>query len=185
VLHLSARYKPFNFMDTYFTIEEKYLQAVEEATYDTAKGLQLLKQIIEIDPLYARAYFQLGKIYFYQVCDYQTAGFYFKTCMELEPAFPDNYSHFLSLVIFLNMEKQVTMVSEKALNTPGVEAAAIYDLLGLFFEKSKDWNTALRAYQKAFLEVTCKDRKGEIEESINRVKVKMTRTAAYQYYLTG
>jgi len=173
-------------MDTYYTIEEKYLQAVDEASYrDSAKGLRLLKEIIELDRLYARAHFQLGKIYYYEIKDYQTAGFYFKTCMELEPAFPDNYFHYLSLVVFLNMERQVGVVSEKALHTPGVDASEIYDLLGLFAEKGKDWNTALKAYEKALIEVTCKDRKEEIEESIDRVKAKMTRKAAYQYNLTG
>jgi len=173
-------------MNTYYTIEEKYLQAVEEATYrDSAKGLQLLKEIIEHDPLYARAHFQLGKLYYYEIRDYQIAGFYFKTCMELEPAFPDNYFHYLSLVVFLNMEKQAGIVSEKALNTPGVDASEIYDLLGLFAEKARDWNKALKAYQNAFIAVTTKCNKEEIEESIDRVKVKMTRTAAYQYNLTG
>jgi hypothetical protein len=43
----------FNIMDTYYTIEEKYLQAVNEAVYgETPKGLQLFKEIINSDPFY-------------------------------------------------------------------------------------------------------------------------------------
>ena len=85
-------------MNTYYTIEEKYLKAVEEVNFgSTPNGLQLLREIIENDPLYARAHYQLGKIYYYELDDYQTAGYHFKTCMELEPSFPDNYFHYLDL----------------------------------------------------------------------------------------
>jgi tetratricopeptide (TPR) repeat protein len=87
-------------MDTYYTIEEKYLQAVDELSFgETPKALNLLNAIIADDATYARAHHQLGKIYYYDLKDYQTAGFHFKTCMELEPLFPDNYFHYLSLVV--------------------------------------------------------------------------------------
>jgi len=171
-------------MDTYYTIEEKYLQAVEEVSYgELPKALQLLKEIVDNDPLYARAHFQLGKIYYYEIKDYQTAGFHFKTCLELEPSFPDNYFHYLSLVVFLNMEKQVSLIIEKAVNIPGVNTASIYELQGLFSEKGKNWTKALIAYQKAFIEVTAKDQKEKIEQSLERVREKMRRGIAYQYYL--
>lgn len=172
-------------MNTYYTIEEKYLKAVEKVDYGkTPKGLQLLKEIIENEPFYARAHYQLGRIYYYEINDYQTAGYHFKTCMELEPTFPDNYFHYLQLVVFLNMEKQVNTIAEKALITPGVNTAGIYNLLGLFLEKNKNWNKALDAYQKAFMEVTRKKEKEDIEESISRVEAKMQRGATYQYHIT-
>jgi len=38
-------------MESYYTVEEKFLQAVEEVNYgEPAKGLQLLKEIVEHDP---------------------------------------------------------------------------------------------------------------------------------------
>lgn len=173
-------------MNTYYTIEEKYLKAVEKVDYGrTPRGLQMLKEIVENEPFYARAHFQLGKIYYYEIKDYQTAGYHFKACMELEPSFPDNYFDYLHLVVFLNMEKLVNIIAEKALNTPGVDSAAIYDQQALFFEKNKKWAKALSAYQKAFIEVTDKYQKEEIEESLNRLKAKIQQTKTYQYHLTG
>ncbi len=172
-------------MDTYFTIEEKYLQAVDEVTYgELPKALQLLKEIIENDPFYARAHFQLGKIYYYKIGDYQNAGYHFKTCMEIEPSFPDVYFDYMALVVFLNMEKQVYLVAVKALTIPGVVVADIYDYLGLFYEQNKNWNLALAEYRKAHAEVTYKRLKDEIEESISRVKEKLQLAKAYQYHLT-
>lgn len=173
-------------MNTYYTIEEKYLKAVEKAYYGSnPKALRLLKEIIEHDPFYARAHFQLGKIYYYEMNDYQTAGFHFKTCLSLEPSFPDNYFHYLSLAVFLNMEKLVNVIAEKALKTPGVDAAEIYELLGLHAEKNESWPKALDLYQKAFSAVTEKDQKETIEESLARIKIKMRQAKSYQYFLTG
>jgi tetratricopeptide (TPR) repeat protein len=173
-------------MDTYYTIEEKYLQAVDELTFgETPKALNLLNELIANDPLYARAHFQLGKIYYYDFKDYQTAGYHFKTCMEIDPLFCDNYFHYLSLVVFLKMDKQVKAVAAAALNIPGVNAASVYELLGLYAEKNKEWNKAMNAYRNAFMEATTKEQLESTEESIDRIKLKMRQGIVYQYTLTG
>jgi len=173
-------------MNTYYTVEEKYLKAVEKAYYGrTPRAMQLLKEIIEHEPFYARAHHQLGKIYYYDANDYQSAGFHFKTCMELEPSFPDNYFHYLHLVVFLNMEKQVKLISEKALQIPGVEVSSVYNQLGLFYEKNNNWTKSSDAYQKAFIAVTGKDEKEEIEESLQRIREKTQRSKQFQYHLSG
>jgi tetratricopeptide (TPR) repeat protein len=172
-------------MDTYYTIEEKYLQAVDEVSYgEIPKGLQLLNEIISNDPFYARAHYQVGKIYYYEIKDYQTAGYHFKTCIELEPSFPDVYFHYLHLVVFMNMEKQVMDVIKKSSVTHGVNPADIFDLQGLFFEKNKNWPKALNAYKKAFVEVTDKKQMERIEDSLERVLKKMQKGNAYQYFIT-
>ena len=174
------------FMDTYYTIEEKYLQAKEELAYgETPKALNLLNELITNDPLYGRAHFQLGKIYYYDLKDYQTAGYHFKTCMEIDPLFSDNYFHYLSLVVYLKMDKQVNAIATAALNTPGVQSSSIYELLGLYAEKNKQWDKALDAYRKAYMEATTKDQLESTEESIARVKLKIRQSIAYQYTLSG
>jgi len=171
-------------MDTYYTIEEKYLQAVDELAYgETPKAMKLFNEIINNDAMYARAHYQLGKIYYYDVKDYQAAGYHFKTCAELEPSFPDVYFHYMQLVVFLNMEKKVNEVAQKALTIPGVNTAAIYNLLGLFSEKSKNWPKAQQAYRQALMEVTCKKQKDDIEDSIDRVQLKARQAKTYQYHL--
>lgn len=173
-------------MDIYLTIEEKYLQAVDELSYgENPKALQLLNAIIVEDPFYARAHYQLGKLYYYEVNDYQAAGYHFKTCAELEPSFPDVYYHYLHLLVFLNMDKQVSLVKNKALTIPGVCAACIYNLEGLSAEKKKDWKNALTAYQKGFVEATCKVERDNIEESIERVKTKERPFKKYNYELSN
>ena len=173
-------------MDIYLTIEEKYLKALDELWYgEPPKALQLLNEIIANDPLYARAHFQLGKIHYYEISDYQAAGYHFKTCAELEPQFPDVYYHYLRLLVFLHMEKQFKSVSEKALQVPGVNCASVYNLIGLFAEKKRAWSDAIEAYRNAFLEATCKDEKDNIQESIERVKEKKRQVKKYNYELSN
>jgi tetratricopeptide (TPR) repeat protein len=172
-------------MDTFYTVEEKYLQAVDELAYgETSKGLKLLNEIISNDPLYARAHYQLGRIFYYDIKDYQAAGYHFQTCAELEPAFPDAYEPYLELLVFLDMEKKATTLIAKALTVAGVNNAAIYKQLGLLNEKHKDWNKALQAYRDAFMEVTDKDEKADIDDCIARVRQKVQRSASYQYHIT-
>lgn len=151
-------------MDTYYTIEEKYLKAVEEVCYgESPKALNLLNTIIENDPFYARAHYQIGKLYYYELKDYKTAGYHFKTCIALESLFPDVYFHFLQLVVFMNMEIEVEQLILKALQVPGIDKASILELQALFFEKNKKWAKALETYHLAFFEATNKNQLENIE----------------------
>lgn len=172
-------------MDIYLTIEEKYLQAMDELWYgETPKGLQLMNEIIADDPFYAKAHYQLGTLYYYSVKDYQAAGYHFKTCIELAPDFPDVYYHYLHLLVFLKMGKAIQLVKERALKIPGVNTAAVYNLVALFAEKQKDWDSAIDAYREALLDSTCKTERGSLEESIERVKSKRKQSKKYNYELS-
>ena len=70
-------------MDILYTVEEKYLQAVEELNYgELPKALHLFHEIVNAEPAYARAYYQLGSIYHYHFKNFQSAGYYYKKCIE-------------------------------------------------------------------------------------------------------
>jgi len=172
-------------MDIYFTVDEKYLQAVEEYYYgETPKSLQILNEIIAADPQYARAYYQLGMIYFYELKDYQQAGYCFKTCNELDAKFPDVYSHYMKLLAFLNMEKALNAVKDKALQTPGVDYAWIWELMGRFAERHKKLALAHICYEEAYAMVTNTKKMDEIDENLKRVEEKQQRKVAYRYSLS-
>jgi len=169
-------------MDIYLTLEEKFLKALDKINYGkTPKALQLLNEIIADDPFYARAHYQLGKIYYYDINDYQAAGYHFKTCIELEPTFPDAYEHYLRLLVFLSMDKLVPAVREKALAVPGVNRSYIHYLTGLHAEKKREWDNALAAYQEAFMSAVGKHDKETAENCIERVKAKNRPSVKYHY----
>ena len=169
-------------MDIYFTIEEKYLEAVEEYNYgEPAKALQLLNEIININPLYARAHYYLGLINYYLMKDYQTAGYHLQLCIEQDAAFPDAYIPYLSLLVLLNKAGLATTVSKNALNVPGVDQAAVYNLLGLQAERRDNWLLAKEMYRKALLTSNYKKQLTEMEENMDRVALKIKSTRAYVY----
>jgi hypothetical protein len=104
-------------MDTYYTIEEKYLQAVEELNYgETPKSLHLLNDIIQADPLYARAHYQLGLIYYYDMQRLPNGRLSSETVRRVGATrFPDVYIPYLQLLVFLNKESQVACRKSKQL----------------------------------------------------------------------
>jgi len=173
-------------MDTYYTIEEKYLQAVEEMNYGEApKSLKLLNEILSDEPLYVRAHFQIGKLYYYDLKDYKAAGYHFKLCTELEPSFPDVYYHYIKLLGFLNMDKQLTVVANNALKIAGVYTASVYNQMGLSCENGRKWNQAIAFYNEALMQVTDKHLKDELEENLERIKFKMNKSKVYNYQICG
>jgi len=172
-------------METYYTIEEKYLQVLDELNYgERPKALKLLNEIITNDPTYARAHYQLALLYYYTIEDYQMAGYHFKLCAELEPDFPEVYEHYLRLVIFLGMDKMVNTIYQKSLTVKGVNQAIINSLLGLFAEKKKDWAKSVSHYQLALLDATNKEEQDNAEADIKRVREKLKVTTLYNYILS-
>jgi len=137
-------------MDIYTSVEEKYLQAIEELQCgDLPLALRYFNQIIAFDEDYARAYFQLGHIYHIHFKDFKTAGYYYKRCIELNPEFPDAHQPYLEIVIVLKMHNLIKQVAERALNVPGVEEARIYESLGLYAERQQNFEEAARHFKKA------------------------------------
>jgi tetratricopeptide (TPR) repeat protein len=172
-------------MDTYFTLEEKYIQATEEMNYgEPAKALKLFNELLDIEPDYARTYFQLGKIYYYYIQDYQSAGYYFSRCTELEPKFPDVYIPYIQLLVSLNMTNRAKQVTAYALNVPGINAGTIYEQLGLLAEKNLRLEESLENYNKGLLMSICKDETESIGDAIKRVKNKILTKGKYAYHIS-
>lgn len=169
-------------MDIYCTIEERYVQAVDELRYgETAKALQLFNALIAVDATYARAYYQVGIINYYCIKDYQAAGYYFSECIDAEPGFPDVYEDFMKLLVFLNMEKKAKVIASKAILVAGVNQRLIYQQLGFLEEKNQNWNAALDYYKKAYVFSLEKEDAENSKADIERVRDKISREAKFVY----
>lgn len=171
-------------MDTFYTADEKYLQAIEELNYgELPKALNLFNAILSIDPEYARAYHHLGCLYQDHFKNYQTAGYYFKKCIDLDPAFPDAYFHYLRLLVVLKMHQPICNVSEKALLVPGVCKADIYEILGNYAEERQDFDEAKAHYHNAVLATANQTEHSNLQEHIKRISAKQEakKTMIYAY----
>lgn len=171
-------------MDIYCTVEERYVQAVEELKYgETARALQLFNELIVADASYARAYYQLGIINYYHIRDYHAAGYFFSKCIEIEANFPDVYHDFIKLLVFLNMEMKAKSTAFKALLVPGINHWLIYKQLGLLEEKNQKYNAALSYYKKAYNYSLDKEDAEDSKEDIERVGDKISSGAKFVYSL--
>ena len=171
-------------MDILYTVDEKYLQAIEELNYgELPKALHLFNEIINADPEYARAYYQLGCFYYYQFKNYQTAGYYFKKCIALEAEFPDVYAHYLDLLITLKMYQSVQPVAQKALAVPGVCKAEVYGRLGLNAEIQQDFVLAKEQYKLAVLAAASDIDHNLFKDHLKRVddKLQTNKKMVYAY----
>ncbi len=173
-------------MDIYITVEEKYLQAIEELHWgELPKALQYFNEIIALEPDYARAYYQLGNLYQNHFKNYQTAGYYYKNCIELDADFPDVYEPYLNLIITLKMHKLVNQIAEKALMVAGVNEARIYENLGLYEEKMQRFEAAGCYFKKATLLNNTQDDLNTFQEHQKRIQHKMDSTKKMVYSLQG
>jgi len=160
-------------MEILYNVDEKYLQAIEELSFgELPKALHLFNEIIDTDPNYARAYYQLGYCYFYEFKNYQTAGYHFKKCIDLDPAFPDSYVHYLKLLVTLKMHKAIALTAGKALLIPGVNQVELYELLGNHAEQQLDFMVAKEQYEKAMQVTTNQTEHGNFQDHIKRILTK-------------
>jgi tetratricopeptide (TPR) repeat protein len=173
-------------MDVLYTVDEKYLQAIEELYYgELPKALHLFNEVLSADPEYARAYYQLGSCYFYQFKNYQTAGYYYKQCISLEAEFPDVYEHYLKLLITLKMDRSVEEVAQKALRVPGVCKARIYEYLGLYAEEQQNFAKAKQQYRLAALATAVPAEHNLFQDHLERIGKKQDTNRAVIYTTGG
>lgn len=173
-------------MDILYTVEEKYLQAIEELNFgELPKALRYFNEIIESEPNYARAYYQLGCFYHYQFKNYQTAGYYYKKCIELEAEFPDVYEHYLKLLILLKLDKAIETTAEKALGVPGVCKANIYENLGIYQEEQLQFDKAREHYRSAALASSSQNDHTLIQDHLRRIEEKKNATKSMTYAYQG
>jgi tetratricopeptide (TPR) repeat protein len=173
-------------MDIYTTVEEKYLQAVEELDLgELPKALQYFNAIIAFDAEYARAYYQVGKLYHYYFKDYKAAGYYYQRSIELDAAFPDAYEPYLELVVTLRMNNLVKQLAEKALLVPGVDCAVIYKQLGLHAEQQQQFADAYNYFRQAELSNAIQEEQTMLQEHLKRIKTKINSQKTMVYDLQG
>lgn len=169
-------------MDILYTTEEKYLEALEELNFgEPPKALHLLNAIIQTDPDYARAYCSLGNIYQDKLKNYQTAGYYYKKCIELEPEFPDTYLPYLRLLTTLEMPRLAEQIFSQALATKGVCKCCIYEQMGIYAEQDKRWEAANEFYKQALLNSTGIEDKTALHDNLQRLKDKKKLTSSVIY----
>ncbi len=170
-------------MTMYYTIEERYLNAME--TYfqcEYAKVKVMLEQILDEEPGFARAHFLLGIIYHGELRDLVKAEQSYQYCITFNPAFTDVYLPFMRLLSALGKHEQLEKLALQALGIEGVCKSCIYQILAQSYERNKQFSKALDYYHQAYM-VDTSECTTDLIETKNRIYKKMMLNNGYRYQL--
>lgn len=168
--------------ELFYTIEEKYIVAWNEACYgESAKAKIMAEQILDEDPGYARAHYLLGHLYYYELADFVKAKAHFEMAIGFEPALPWTYEVYLKMLVHLKRSKEALQLAAKALDVPGVCPACINKHIGHLYEKTGEFKLAIQYYREAKHACSnCCD-EDALNNSLQRTERKLRSTRAFQY----
>lgn len=139
-------------MNMYYTIDEKYLEALEKLDYGNIPEAKiLLEGILESEPGYGKAHFHLACIYYEYLAEYPLAIRHMELALTFAPDFPDVYHRYTWILYELGCQAKLWEVSQKALKVKGICVACVYLTLANSYEKSGNWAKALQYYKEAYL----------------------------------
>lgn len=160
-------------MDIYYTIEEKYLKAIQDlGEGDIPKAKLSLEQILEDEPGFGKAHYYLACIYFDKLVNYPLALQHIELALKFDPQFPEAHQYYLGMLLDLDCHSQLLEQSQKALKAVGVCKSCVYRIVALSYEKRKQWDLALDNFRQAYLHSINKYEIAHIEECAERVKAK-------------
>ncbi|MDB5230589.1 MAG: hypothetical protein JWN76_1394 [Chitinophagaceae bacterium] len=137
-----------------------------------ADAMQTLEAILAEQPNYGKAYNHLGWLYETKYRDLKKAEYYYKKCLEIEPEYAPVYMN-LAVVLSGNSKwQELDELLKKALETAGVDRAAIFNEYGIMYEMKAEYDEAIRHYKQA-IRYTLKDTSMEnYRNAIKRCKGK-------------
>ncbi|HNR21073.1 MAG TPA: hypothetical protein PKN75_02315 [Bacteroidia bacterium] len=156
-----------------YLAEQYFIEATELINcWSFADAKKKLEEIIEVEPGYGRAHYQLGWLYFYKFRDYETANYHLRLAIKLSPEFPTTYYTYAYLLNEINHPVALQKHAAKALTVRGIDTPVIYNELAKSFELNGNYSEAICHYRKALKFTLCHEQIGEIEKHIERVKMK-------------
>ncbi len=159
--------------ELFYTRDEKYLCASDEIySGNYAKAKIMLQQILAEEPGFGKAHYQLGRIHFYELKDFDKALYHYKVCLQTDAKFPDAYLSCLNLLFTISDDKSFLQLFDMALKVKGMCMGCLYNYLGFFHEKNRDWKKAIIAFKEALLHEQITININKINESLDRVEKK-------------
>ncbi|WP_129716077.1 hypothetical protein [Pedobacter sp. SYP-B3415] len=171
-------------MDTLLSVEEKYLQVLEEIWYgEVPKAFRLLNEILAAEPDYARAHFQMGVLQHEHFRDLRTAGYHYQQCVALDPQFPDVYLPYLKLSTEMDMPKLAQSLGEQALKVPGTNRFMICRHMARTAEQKRQYGDAKQLMKEALRYAQEPDQEKEVLDQLKALNTKMKGSAPFIYRL--
>jgi len=133
---------------------------------------EMLEKAISINPKHGRSYNHLGWLYETKYQDYTKAEEYYKKALEYEPNYPAANINYAILLSTMEKDAELEKVLQKAEQVPGINKRDVYNEYGMMHEKKKEFDKAIKYYQKV-LNVTYNNNDIQaFKDAIERCKMK-------------
>lgn len=142
--------------------------AIAENRIDEGKAL--LDEILMIDPKYGRAYNHLGWFYVAKVENTARAEEFFNLALKYSPDYPAVYINLGRLYFQLRRYPEAVAILNRALEVPGADFAAVYDVLSGVYERKGEYREAYRCLKKAHTDATNTPYLNYIKSEMKRVR---------------
>lgn len=160
-------------MENKIWIEEKFLEVEKHfENADFIEGKKVLEEILEQEPGYGRAHNHLGWLYYAKFDDFERAGYHLKLATKFAPEYPAGFLNYAYLLQYTNKHSELVAHAAEALKVDGVNKSLIYTELGKSYEVNGQYKDATKAYLEAKRFSLHKKDMTQIEEHLERVKLK-------------
>jgi tetratricopeptide (TPR) repeat protein len=150
-----------------------FLQADELIKQNAiSEALELLSEVIRVDPSFGKAYNHIGFIYETKYSDYERAEEFYKQALEITPEYAATYYNYSVLLSTLKRSDDLLDLLEKAGNVPGIDISRIYNEYGILYEGKGEYDTAVEWYKKAAKEMFADEAFNRALASVERCQKK-------------
>lgn len=157
-----------------FQLDDKFFEAdqlIKENRIADAK--QMLLEIIAEAPDHGMSHNHLGWIYETKYNDYVRAENHYKAALEMTPGYVAVYYNYAILLSTLGKYEEMEKLLERALTTPGINKATIYNEYGIMREAQGRYAEAITSYQNYIRHLYDNKLIETAQASIQRCKTKM------------
>lgn len=133
----------------------------------------LLLEILENDPDYAKAHNHLGWIYHYKMVDFSKAERHYKLALKYSKDYHAPYGNYAYFLLDTNAYEDMLSFGREALKKKFVDKGTIYNQMAKSYELTGNLLMAHDNYKKAKFYSTAAGYIEEINASLFRVKEKM------------
>jgi tetratricopeptide (TPR) repeat protein len=137
-------------MNSKKNVESLFLKAYEYVELgEICNAKQVLDELVMEEPIYGRAHYLLGWIYFKQMADYKTAEKHFKLCRLYEPLFAPNYCVYADALTDQDKLDDLTKLAIEALSVPGIDRSYMFYKMAHAKEARQEYSEAIKLIKKS------------------------------------
>src|SRR5690606_25695991 len=124
-------------------------------------------------PDYARAHYQLARIYLFVLLNTEEAAVHIRLCRKFAPEFTEVLMVELNLLDQLNDTEQLRKLANEVVGKPGICAGCVWEIVGRNYERNQVFKGAKFYYRKAWFGATGDCAIDSYKAGIDRVKEKL------------